>query len=82
MEGETVGHVPQPEKLNTIKVTEKVVLKKDDNHSEQWEAATVLSRGGKASGMNPGYFDIQVNDSSKNLRSCHTKADAWRQMQS
>ena len=55
-------------------VKEKVVLKKDDkvafreSDTDQWKEATVLLRGGKATGKCPGYFNVQMNDSSKNLR--------------
>ena len=50
-------------------VKEKVVLKKDDkvtfreSDTDQWKEATVLLRGGKATGKYLGY----MNDSSKNL---------------
>ena len=74
VEGESVGHVSQQEKLSARKVKEKVVLRKDDkvafreSDTDQWKEATVLSRGGKATGKFPGYFNVQMNDSPKNLR--------------
>ena len=74
VEGESVGHVSQQENLSARKVKEKVVLRKDDkvafreSDADQWKEATVLSRGGKATGKFPGYFNVQMNDSSKNLR--------------
>ena len=43
-------------------VKEKVVLKRDDKvafretDTDQWKEATVLSRGGKATGKYPGYL--------------------------
>ena len=73
MEGGSVNHVSQQENLSARKVKEKVVLRKDDkvafkeSDTDQWKEATVLSRGGKATGKFPGYFNVRMNDSSKNL---------------
>ena len=59
--------------MSARKVKEKVVLRKDhkvalkESDTDQWKEATVLSRGGKATGKFPGYFNVQINDSSKNL---------------
>ena len=39
-----------------------------ESDTDQWKEATVLSREGKATGKYPGYFNEQMNDSSKNLR--------------
>ena len=74
MEGESVGHVSQQGNLSARKVKEKVALRKDDkvafgeSDTDQWKEATVLSRGGRATGKFPGYFNVQMNDTSKNLR--------------
>ena len=74
VEGESVSYVSQQENLSARKVKGKVVLRKDDKVAfresdiDQWKEATVLSRGGKATGKFPGYFNVQMNDSSKNLR--------------
>ena len=74
VERKSVGHVSQQENLSAKKVKEKVVLRKDDkvafreSDTDQWKEATVLSRGGKATGKFPDYFNVQMNDSSKNLR--------------
>ena len=74
MEGGSVGHVSQQENMSARKVKENVVLRKDDkmafreSDTDQLKEATVLSRGGKATGKFPGYFNVQMNDSSKNLR--------------
>ena len=73
VEGESVGHVSQQENLSARKFKEKVVLRKYDNvafresDADQWKKASVLSRGGKATRKFPGYFNVQMNDSSKNL---------------
>ena len=74
VKGESVGHVSQQENLSARKVKEKVVLRKDDkvafreSDTDQWKEATILLRGGQATGKLPGYFNVQMNDSSKNLR--------------
>ena len=56
MEDESVGHVPQQENLSARKVKEKLILREDDkvafreSNTDQWKEATVLLRGGKATG--------------------------------
>ena len=40
-----------------------------ESNTDQWKEATVFWRGGKAAGKYPAYFNVQMNDSSKNLRS-------------
>ena len=61
VEGDSVGHVSQQENLSARKVKEKVVLRKDnkvafrESDTDQWKEATVLSRGGKATGKFLGY---------------------------
>ena len=51
-----------------------MVLKKDNKvafreiDADQCKEATVLPKGGKATATHPGYFDVQMNDSSKNVR--------------
>ena len=41
---------------------------RSESDTDQWKEATALMRGGKATGKFPGYFNVQMNDSSKNLR--------------
>ena len=69
--------MPQQENVSARKVKEKEALRKDDevafreSDTDQWKEPTVLSRGRKATGNFLGYFDVQMNDSSKNLRCVH-----------
>ena len=39
-----------------------------ESDTDTWKEATVLLRGRKATGKFSGYFNLQINDSSKNLR--------------